>query len=185
LGRPIRVHVAPQRDGAGDAVVGSEEDPDHCPGPEWGAPATPRLDGHITCLARRACAKPTTELPRCSGIEEAASWDEIRARADSLVGRSIAVRGPLHVHFAVGCTMAFCAVSHCCNDCEAPYVIGADSEALELPRPHGCFGDETRLCCDWRAEGQTVIATGVLHRGGIPKWSTYGLEPAEVCEVRN
>jgi hypothetical protein len=177
-----------QRDGSADAVAGSEDDPDS-PHRDHVPPATPPFDARLGCPARRACDKPTIELPRCAGLEGAASWEEIRARAESLVGRSIAVRGPLHVHLRTGCTMAGCRFIDCCNDCDAPYVIGADSQPLVLPPTDACRGDESRLCCPWRAEGQTVIAAGVLRDSRKFKGYTwglgYGLDDAKVCEVRD
>jgi hypothetical protein len=183
--RPVRVHFRPRRDGSRDAVAASEEEPADCAAPR--EPAAPPLEPHVTCLARRSCERPTTELPRCTRVEDALSWDEVRLRADALIGRSIAVRGPLHVSPIMGCTLLACQFIHCCNDVTSPYVISSgDSEPLELP--NACVGDESRLCCPWRAEGQTVIAVGVL-RGRdartMYKWSTYGLEGAEVCEVRD
>ena len=63
------------------------------------------------------------------------------------------------------CTLARCASSwrqHCCNHCwkQAILVIENGSK-FELPKV-GCFGDESRLCCNVSVKEQRVVATGVM-----------------------
>jgi hypothetical protein len=52
----------------------------------------------------------------------------------------------------------------------------------------GCFGDESRLCCDVAVHGQTVIATGKLLRREPDPFEgpqTHRLEDAKICSVPN
>jgi hypothetical protein len=68
-------------------------------------------------------------------------------------------------------TEARCAPSwrqHCCNhgSKEAVLVV-EDGSSLALPKV-GCFGDESRLCCNVPVKEQKVVATGVMQ---VKVWS--------------
>jgi hypothetical protein len=56
-------------------------------------------------------------------------------------------------------------------------VVGEGAEPLSLP-DYACIGDESRLCCEAPAYGQTVVVTGELgrRRGWI-------LTTPTICEV--
>jgi hypothetical protein len=62
-------------------------------------------------------------------------------------------------------TLVGCAPSwrqHCCNQSskEAILVVEDGSEFV-LPKV-GCFGDESRLCCNVPVKEERVVATGVM-----------------------
>ena len=61
------------------------------------------------------------------------------------------------------CTLAECASSwrqHCCNHCwKQAVLVVEDGSKLEIPKV-GCFGDESRLCCNVPVRKQKVVATG-------------------------
>jgi hypothetical protein len=54
----------------------------------------------------------------------------------------------------------------CCNhDWIKAILVGEDGSGVELPNI-GCFGDESRLCCNVDVKGQMVVATGVMRTAG-------------------
>lgn len=68
-------------------------------------------------------------------------------------------------------TLVGCAPSwrqHCCNQSskEAILVVEDGSEFV-LPKV-GCFGDESRLCCNVPVKEERVVATGVMQ---VKTWS--------------
>ena len=62
-------------------------------------------------------------------------------------------------------TMARCAPSwrqHCCNQgAKEAFLVVEDGARFVLPKV-GCFGDESRLCCNVPVKEQRVVATGVM-----------------------
>lgn len=141
------------------------------------------------CMARSGCSRAPTPLQPCPEDTVAVDWSEILASAPSLAGQIVSVRGPLGVGAAVNGTFNGCAMTGfaaCCNQYGAPLVVGGAAETLEVPGPR-CEGDESELCCDVPAYGQSVVATGRLRQGSgefsppNPRWV---LESASLCSDR-
>jgi hypothetical protein len=52
----------------------------------------------------------------------------------------------------------------CCDSLEnGTLLVGEDGSKFELPTL-GCYGDESRMCCNVDAKGQRVVATGLIER---------------------
>jgi hypothetical protein len=144
------------------------------------------------CLLHRTCASSTTALPRCEASLRATTWSELSPTAGAMVGQTVTVRGALRVSPQVTCTAVLCgALRPCCNDCFARFVL--ESEGAKNPLwvdsfftgRWSCTGDDSRLCCEHPAVGQTIIAVGVLE--AYPRWCTghclYSLREPALCEV--
>jgi hypothetical protein len=62
-------------------------------------------------------------------------------------------------------TMAGCVPSwrqHCCNQgAKEAFLVVEDGARFVLPKV-GCFGDESRLCCNVPVKEERVVATGVM-----------------------
>jgi hypothetical protein len=57
---------------------------------------------------------------------------------------------------------------HCCNQgAKEAVLIVEDGSSLALPNV-GCFGDESRLCCNVPVKEERVVATGVMQ---VKAWS--------------
>ncbi|HEX7506650.1 MAG TPA: hypothetical protein VF550_07745, partial [Polyangia bacterium] len=61
----------------------------------------------------------------------------------------------------------------------ASLVLGDGDPPLSLRDGYNCAGDESRLCCDLPAFGQTVVATGTLGRN-----NEWYLADLTMCEVK-
>jgi hypothetical protein len=101
-------------------------------------------------------------------------------------GNVVAVRGALGLA-VVQCGMVGCPSSlteqRCCNGCGIGVVVGDPSHAIKLDGL-GCHGDESRLCCDVPAFGQSVVAAGTLSRTIHPDSSagvTWSLGEVSLC----
>jgi hypothetical protein len=57
-------------------------------------------------------------------------------------------------------------------------VLGDGEPPLSLLDGYECSGDESRLCCDLPAFGQTVVARGMLWRH-----NGWRLQDLTICEV--
>ena len=100
-----------------------------------------------------------------------------------MLGQSVRLRGPLRTFEGV-CTAAACRrQGDCCNDCVGWLVVGdpASKTTSVMLRHHGCYGDESGICCRTEAVGQDVVVTGKLVRltGGGSGGDIAG-EPEEI-----
>ena len=129
----------------------------------------PKADSPATeiCLVRRSCERETKALPPCTSSLEATAWERISKEPQAFLGQKLVVEGALRV-LPRGCTAAGCYKHCCCNECEGQYVLGHESSPAfpyaVLEGVDMCRGDESRLCCPFRAQGQRVVATGVFSR---------------------
>jgi hypothetical protein len=157
------VSVAFEHWSAGDfaAVVGTTKPA------EWNA----------KCLARTGCTLAATPLSRCAESLAPRDWGEVYESAEALEGQVVSVRGPLGVD---GLTTTLVACSDrggrgCCNGVGGRVVLGSASAFL-LDGLH-CDGDDSQVCCNAPAYGQSAVATGRLER------NKYGLEPWKLTGV--
>jgi len=71
----------------------------------------------------------------------------------------------------------------CCRHLRAPVLVGGAGGALAI-EGLACSGDESRVCCNAPAYGQTVIATGRLVREEAGQTTGgWRLVNVTVCEV--
>jgi hypothetical protein len=149
------------------------------------------------CRIHEPCPPAVSKLPACAGDVDTKPVTEILASTATFASRVVSVRGVLGVgkvapfrDFGLMFPLAKCSPeTACCKAVEAPIVIGvglkasAGQQTLGL-RGLSCSGDESRMCCDAPAFGQTVVATGRLERvppeAGPP--NTWQLADVALCE---
>jgi len=150
---------------------------------------TDAAKGKQSCQIQRACPEPVRKVPPCTGREQARPASEILADAQALAGRTVRVRGPLGAG-RLGPRRSFfydfeCdSRTSCCEWVWAPVVVGADNGLLALDSLF-CAGDESRVCCNAPAYGQTVVATGRLRRDPYAPTATswaWQLADVSLCE---
>jgi hypothetical protein len=144
------------------------------------------------CLVDQGgCRPPPTAVPPCSLDADAlrartvplrAVLDNPRAHAD----KTIAIEGPL-IKNGAGCTEKACELT-CCNTCTSLITIGdigADEyvrlETATTPGLYLCRGDESIVCCQIEARGQTVIAQGTFQIAPGAAPPVYQLWVTELC----
>jgi hypothetical protein len=126
------------------------------------------------CRIRRGCSVVPEPLPTCAPRIKARDWPQLLATVPkALLGKVVRVRGRLGVGPVfrgpwwipladqVSPAPAPAPGANSCGDrAEAPVVLqGRKALVLEAL---SCSGDDSRLCCDAPAYGQSVVATGVL-----------------------
>lgn len=101
-------------------------------------------------------------------------------------GQFVRVRGQLGVG-GLRISMAGCEPkgerATCCNGASGPVVLRDDGASLEL-RGFKCVGDDSQLCCDAPAYGQTVVASGRLFPED-PSGAKWALERVTLCVEDN
>jgi len=136
------------------------------------------------CLIERGCSFGPQSLPSCPANLTAAPWAELSPIAGNMLGHAVSVRGILGVgalsSTAIGC-IGRGTVTPCCNRSRGPVVLGG-APPLSL-EGFFCSGDESELCCNAPAYGQTVIATGRLERdeAPLPPGPGFRLSEVELC----
>ncbi len=125
--------------------------------------ANPHVPG--SCLVDRGCAHKGVRLPPCNTKLNALRVEELHARATTLDGKQVLVRGHLGSGGAV--TTLGCGWE-CCNRSKGPLVLYAWANPPEAQRPairlvaaglpnaFRCRGDESRGCCGFEL-GEVVI----------------------------
>ena len=134
------------------------------------------------CLIQRSC-QPFKPLPQCEAQRSAV--DSFGSSANR-VGQVVALRGMLNLA-QVLTTAADCAPqAHdsgrpCCNKVGCGAVVQCGDTAVRLDGL-GCGGDESRLCCNTPAFGQSVIAVGkLIHIPIEPGGIEWQLEDPRLC----
>jgi hypothetical protein len=141
------------------------------------------------CLVERGCSRALVPIPRCGWLASARPWSEILPDASSLSGQVVHVRGVLGVALGFN-TMMGCGpmpgtgtslapgepeTTYCCNTTSGDIAIGDAAGFLTL-EGLSCGGDDSEMCCDAPAYGQSVIATGRLE----PAWR---LDDPSLCAL--
>ncbi len=133
-----------------------------------------------SCFVHRPCYQKRSLAACATGAAALARpWPALRGDGlTGLEGRPTRVSGTLRAgsgyRTAVGCD------DDCCNSSGGPMVVGEETNGLVLDGL-GCFGDESRRCCDI-VPGQRVIAEGKLRRyKRQPEYSGWMLEDAQLC----
>jgi len=138
-----------------------------------------------SCLVRRGCDFGPAPLPACAADLQVIDWSTLHATADAHVGETLNVRGAVAVG-SLFSTMMGCEASDgsaCCNSTSGSVVLGA-APALRLDRLF-CAGDDSELCCNAPAYGDTLIASGRLElaQGGHDaRLSAYTLRSVTLCK---
>jgi hypothetical protein len=117
------------------------------------------------CLVHTGCAVAPIPLHRCPADQPDEEWSEVLPSAASHAGKELSVRGRLGVgqmaSTAVGCGRG--ALHGCCNYPTGPVVLAGPKKPLILEGLN-CTGDESQICCNAPAYGQSVVATGTLEK---------------------
>jgi hypothetical protein len=118
------------------------------------------------CLIHRPCEVLVSPLPPCPREMKTSILPIPTTLPGSKTPLSIAGRLQLG---GGGSHLKGCPFSEdlaCCNqDSNEAILVGEDGERFGLPHI-GCFGDESRLCCNVDVKGQMVVATGVMRLAG-------------------
>lgn len=138
-----------------------------------------------SCLVHRGCDFGPEPLPTCAVDLKVNDWGALRATADSHVGETLSVSGAIAVS-SLGGTMKGCNAPDgiaCCNRTSGMVVLGA-APALRLERLF-CAGDDSQVCCNAPAYGDTLVATGRLEAepaGRDARLSNYLLAQVRLCK---
>lgn len=133
-----------------------------------------------SCRIHRPCKIEAEPLPACAADQAAEPWSTFADKAEHLTDPRVSLRGKLEPPRATFSTGARCTPhGACCNHTRGDFTLDGAPHGLELVG-YGCAGDESRLCCNALAEGQTVIATGDL------SWDTrrWRLDTKSLCVVK-
>ena len=127
----------------------------------------------------RRCASPMQPMPKCPAGTTGETWSNLAPRASALLGKRITVRDRLFVGaWATSPGQPVRGVLRIARIDRSSIVLGDGDPPLSLRDGHDCEGDESRLCCDLPAFGQTVVATGTLGRSN--EWLLADLT---ICEI--
>lgn len=107
------------------------------------------------CLIHRPC-QDIKAPPRCPRDMKLSTFPVTPAPSEDS-DPTLSIAGRLTLPEDRGQTVAACP---CCNEASRwAALIGDNGFASRLPNI-GCFGDDSRLCCNVSATGQRVVATG-------------------------
>jgi hypothetical protein len=127
--------------------------------------ATDPAGWDANCIVRTKCTISARPLGACGPDVRARDWSEVLSSASKSVSQQISVRGRLGVGQG-STTLMGCFGSSgrgCCNLTRGQLVLGGAPELLAL-EGFFCAGDDSQLCCNAPAFGQSVVATGELVR---------------------
>jgi hypothetical protein len=118
----------------------------------------------------RRCALAVQTISKCPAGTTGEPWSNLAPRAWALLGQRITVRDRMVV--GTWTTRSRPGIG------QGSIVLGDGDPPLSLRDGYDCEGDESRLCCDLPAFGQTVVATGTLWRNN--EWL---LRDLTICEI--
>jgi hypothetical protein len=134
------------------------------------------------CRPAAAAVPPCADGSSVKPVSLSALLADPRAHAD----KAIAVEGPL-IKNGAGCTEKACELT-CCNTCTSIITLGdagSDEhvrlESAATPGLYLCRGDESLVCCQVQAGGQTVIAQGTFQIAPNTTPPVYQLWVSELC----
>jgi hypothetical protein len=140
-----------------------------------------------SCLVHRGCDMGPAPVPACPTDMEATDWSAFRDSAPAHVGELVHVRGAVAVGpmvWPAGHCGARADGIGCCSFGNGPVVLGS-APALSLDSLF-CAGDESLVCCNGPADGETLIASGRLKKreSGEPasRLSDYELSSVTFCK---
>lgn len=143
-----------------------------------------KKDWQANCMIQRACAPETKEIPICEAQVQQRPWVDVVTEGDRLLGKEVWVSGTLGLSLIKQTGSGACAPGACCHTLEMQIVlVGEPTGSLPL-RGLTCSGDDSTLCCSVPADGQAVVARGVLQKGpgGASKWQ---LSEPTLCWIDN
>jgi hypothetical protein len=146
-------------------------------------------------IHRPSCDTQPARLPACPKARAAVPWSTLERSLPpgsvSFESRVVTVRGHLTAGIGIESTQIGCrgpcttpapCPAYCCNTTSSRVLLTDGTVALALSG-FRCGGDDSRLCCNAPAYGQSVVATGELSRafsmGAYVQWQ---LEDPELCQ---
>jgi hypothetical protein len=116
------------------------------------------------CLIHRACQVKPTALDLCPPGSDAPLWSTLPGKAEHFTDPRVAVKGALVLADGWFSSAVACQKGQCCNGLRVNIVLAGPPYDLELVGLV-CGGDESRQCCPFSAQGEEVIASGILKYG--------------------
>jgi hypothetical protein len=119
------------------------------------------------CLIRTGCNFGPPPTPRCDAGLLVRNWSDL-ARSSTSAGTTVSVRGTIGVGKMSGSMMG-CGASDgigCCNRMAGRIFMAGASAGTPTLQLEGfyCSGDDSQVCCNAPAYGQSLVATGKLEQ---------------------
>jgi hypothetical protein len=147
-------------------------------------PKRDKKDWQASCKIQKGCEPGPQELPICEAEVPQRPWVDVVTEGDVLVGKEVVVSGTLGLSLIKKTGSGTCAPGVCCHTLDMQIVlIGEPTGSLPL-RGLTCSGDDSTLCCKVPADGQAVVARGLLRKApaGVSKWQ---LDKPTLCLIDN
>jgi hypothetical protein len=116
------------------------------------------------CLIHRACPVKPRGLDLCSPGSDAPVWSTLPGKAEHFTDPRVSIKGQLVLAASWFSSAVGCKAGVCCNGLRVNIVLAGPPYDLELVGL-SCDGDESRQCCPFSAQGEEVIASGILKYG--------------------
>ncbi|HEY5375813.1 MAG TPA: hypothetical protein VIK01_19175 [Polyangiaceae bacterium] len=145
------------------------------------------------CWIHRACPAPRA-MPACKAGEHAQSWEALRGQTAQLSGSVVAISGQLDLSAEMVVPASACRLGACCHQIGFSVVLDNRGGAAELENSehalglagYGCYGDDSKRCCNVLADGRAVIAKGrLVASAGRIEWREplWELREASLCTL--
>lgn len=154
----------------------------------YGMSGSPDVWGDDDCVIRRGCTLRPAPMPPCptmntgdAGFGDTPPWSEFASSAEQHEGQVVRVRGVLGIRpgstTEKACFTQGSLKPACCNTSTAVVVLDAVPTQLTLEGLF-CAGDDSGMCCNAPAYGQTVVVTGRLTRSS----SSWTIAEPTLCK---
>jgi len=148
------------------------------------APPRDKKDWAANCKIQKGCSPEPKLLATCDASVSQRPWVDVVTQADVFLGKEVSASGTVGLTLIKKTGSGACTPGTCCHTLEMQIVlVGEPAGSLPLVGLT-CSGDDSAMCCAVPADGQAVVARGILKKApGAPgKWQ---LEKPELCQIDN